>query len=216
VTRRAVPDRWLRGGASLLVALLACALIGCGKKEAPPRSAAGPVGVGVMVGGAGGAPGARPAPPAFDSAAPITDSTSSVHYASLEALRDTVERLLRGLVSAADTAVHVSRDTVTFPYWFAKAPPARGWVVKAVINDASGCPVEMLESALMARGWVMKYGYESDGADGTALGLASRDYFCLIEGRWVGGDESDTTFVPPPGCTVLATCVPRRADDVMK
>jgi len=31
-----------------------------------------------------------------------------------------------------------------------------------------------------------------------------------------GKKEAAPTFVPPPGCTVLATCVPRRADDVMK
>ena len=207
--RRAVPDRSrLRGGASLLLALLLCVAGGCGRRSTAAAGAGVPVaGVGVSV-----APGSAP-PPAAEIA-PLADSISNASYPSLEAARDTVEFLLRHIVNLADTAVHVSRDTVTFPYWYAKAV-GKGWVVKVVVNDDSGCPVEELESALMARGWVMRNGYMADGTDGTTLGLKSRTLFCLIEGRWDGGDDSDTTYVPPPGCTVTATCVPLRADDVM-
>ena len=196
-----------RGGASRLLALLLCVAAGCGRTRAAPSAqvaAAGPARIAVMA--VPRTPGA-PAPPPAE-----VDSVSSTAYASLEALRDTVDLLMRGAVDLADTAVHVSRDTVTFAYWYAKAV-AKGWAVRAVIHDASGCPVEALERALLARGWVMHDGYAADGPDGTTLGLASRDYLCLIEGRWDGGDDTDTTYVPAPGCTAIATCVPLRRDD---
>jgi len=156
---------------------------------------------------AGGASSVQPSPEAV-----LHDSVSTVAYPSLVAVRDTVEMLLRRTVNLADTAVHVSRDTVTFQPWYANTP-VRGWAVRVVVNDASGCPVDALEGALWSRGWVGRYRYSSDGPDGTTLGMQSRDFFCLIEGAWEGGDESDTTIVPRPGCTVTATCVPRFADD---
>jgi len=40
--------------------------------------------------------------------------------------------------------------------------------------------------------------YMADGPDGTTLGLKSRTVFCLIEGKWDGGDDTDTTYVPLP------------------
>ena len=208
---RAVPG-WMRprDGASLFLALLFCFAAGCGGNAGPGhRPAAGRVAVmGAQV-AAGRAASVLPLGPSPE------DSVSAVTYASLEAARDTVEMLMRRSVDLADTAVHVSRDTVTFARWFAKSI-ARGWVVRAVVNDTSGCPVEPLENALMARGWVMAYGYAADGPDGTTLGLRSRDFMCLVAGRWDGGDDSDTTYVPAPGCVVTATLVPLGADDVLR
>src|SRR5262249_37274999 len=208
--RRAVPDRTRRGGASLLAVVVFCAAIGCGRQQAPPRavSAGGPAASaarGVAV------PNVSAAPPV--SEAPAVDSIPTAHYASLEAVRDTVYRLLRGCVNLADTAIHLSRDTVTFEYWYVKGI-AKGFVVKAVVNDTSECPDEKLRNALMDRGWVRPRGYEADGDDGSVLGLVSRDHFCLIEGRWYSFDPTDTTYVPPPGCVVTAICIRRRADDV--
>jgi hypothetical protein len=210
--RRAVLDRTLlRGGASLLLAVWLAASLGCGKT--PPR--AGGAGVAASSGGVGVATpsGAMPPPPAAD--VPVADSTSNLRFASLEAARDSVYRLLRGVVDLADTAVHLSRDTVTFEYWHAKAT-ARGWVVKVVVNDTIECPIEKFESALMARGWVQNFHYQADSDDGEVLGLAARDLFCVVEGRWDGGDPTDSTYVPRPGCTVTATIVPLRADDAPK
>ena len=206
MTRRAVPgSAGLRAGASLVLLLLLAPGVGCVRKPSP-APAVGTPRVGVM-----GMPStAAPPAPVVETFNP--DSSSTVAYASLEAVRDTVERLLRQAVNLADSAIHVSRDTVTFQPWTAKTP-VRGWAVRVVVNDASGCPVDALEGALWARGWAGRYRYSSDGADGTSLGMVSRDFFCLIEGAWEGGDESDTTVVPRPGCTVTATCVRRFADD---
>jgi hypothetical protein len=44
--------------------------------------------------------------------------------------------------------------------------------------------------------------------------FASRRVLCVVDARWDGGDDSDSTVVPDVGCTVTITCVPRRDDDV--
>jgi hypothetical protein len=35
---------------------------------------------------------------------------------------------------------------------------------------------------------------------------------CRVEGRWDGGDESDSTYIPSPGEHIELTCVPRVPD----
>jgi hypothetical protein len=134
-------------------------------------------------------------------------------YPSLEATRDSMEALVRRLVAPGDTAIHVRRERVTFEYAYARAK-ARGWASHVVVNDTSACPNSALEDALTAAGWIPDYDYQADGTDGGDLGFLSRHALCVIEARWDGGDDSDTTYVPVPGCTVTLTCVPRRRDDV--
>lgn len=209
--RAASGPRRPRGGASLLVALCLGLPAGCGHPHAaapapPAGAAASAPRLAVMA--APGAPGrVMPAVPEA-----MADSVSATAYVSLEALRDTLERVVRASVNLTDKAVHVTRDTVTFQYIYARTF-VRGYVVRVVIDDASPCPAELIESALWARGWVAHHGYDADGPDGTAFGLLAHDYFCLVEGSWDGGDDSDSTYVPRPGCTVTATVVPKRADD---
>jgi hypothetical protein len=41
----------------------------------------------------------------------------------------------------------------------------------------------------------------------------SQNFFCLVEGQWDGGDDTDESYEPEPGCQVTVTCVPRRLDD---
>jgi len=50
----------------------------------------------------------------------------------------------------------------------------------------------------------------------SGFGRAPLAALILCAALGCGKKEAAPTFVPPPGCTVLATCVPRRADDVMK
>jgi hypothetical protein len=67
--------------------------------------------------------------------------------------------------------------------------------------------------ALEASGWVADAQYDADGPDGTVFALVCREALCEIEGRWDGGDDSDSTSVPEPGETVILRCVPRPAFD---
>jgi len=196
--------------------LLACAALlvaGCGERHpqsgaaTPPVASSGPV-AGSRV---GVARVYTLSPPESTIAPNRTEPTAE--YPSLAAARDAIEAILRRAANPADTAIHFGREAVTFRYRFASASAA-GWAVRVVVNDTSACPHEKLIEALPAAGWVDDYGYSADGADGTNMGFVCRQFLCLIEAHWDGGDPTDSTYVPLPGCEVLVTCVPRRADDV--
>ena len=137
----------------------------------------------------------------------------TARYASLNAVRDTVEAILMRALPLGNPAVHWSREPVQFRYHYANATTV-GWAVHVTVTDTTDCPNTALEHGLEAAGWAPHWGYGADGADGSDMGYVTREYLCVIEASWVGGDESDTTYVPPPGCEVTVTCVPRRMDDV--
>jgi hypothetical protein len=138
----------------------------------------------------------------------------TARYASLEAARDSVGVIVRRCISPADTATHLSGPVpVSFDYMYSNKK-GRGWAYTVTVTDTSGCPVEAVEKALGDAGWAESFGYSADGADGTTMGYLSKNFFCLVEGQWDGGDESDPSVLPTPGCTLKVTCVPRREDDV--
>ncbi len=157
--------------------------------------------VGLLVSGAGASFAAEEWPP-----------QPTARYASLEAARDSIGAIVARCVSRADTAIHVSREPVTFDYLYVKAS-ARGWAFHITVNDTSDCPNETVGDALTDAGWVESFGYSADGADGSNMGYVCRNFFCLVEGQWDGGDATDESYVPEPGCRVTVTCVPRREDD---
>ena len=207
-----VPIPW-RMRAFLQLACAALVLAGCGGRRD----------------GASAVQAATPAPPAAPGALArafvMTPRETSLtqpappppeptaHYASLEAARDAIEAMLRDTVSTADTAIHFSRKAATFDYIWVKAS-ARGLALGVVVYDTTACPHDALMNTLRAAGWVDDWHYSADGDDGTQMGLVCRQFLCVVEGRWDGGDPTDTTYVPPPGCEVTATIVPRRLDDV--
>jgi hypothetical protein len=72
-----------------------------------------------------------------------------------------------------------------------------------------GPSVNHLQDAFTAAGWVEDGWYSADGADGTTFGMVSREALCFVEASWAGGDESDTTYEPPPGIKITLRVVPR-------
>ena len=146
---------------------------------------------------------------------PPKQPESKVKYASLEAARDSIGAIVSRCYSHADTAVHVSREAVTFEYLYAKGT-AKGWATHITVTDTTACPFPVVEKGLLDAGWVEMFGYMADGADGGNMGYLSKNFFCLVEATWDGGDDSDPSYVPAPGCKVTVTCVPRRMDDVPK
>ncbi|HYR51559.1 MAG TPA: hypothetical protein VET83_02970 [Candidatus Dormibacteraeota bacterium] len=137
---------------------------------------------------------------------------SATAYASLEAARDSVGKIVWRCLNHADSTVRFSREAVTFDYRYAKTQ-AHGWAFEVFANELASGLMGCVQEALTAAGWVEHYGYMADGADGSNEGYLSRNFFCLIEGDWDGGDDADSTYVPQPGCHVVVTCVPRREDD---
>jgi len=137
----------------------------------------------------------------------------AVEYASLETARDSVLAIVQRLAPRGDTAIHVSVGPAWFKYWYLP-DSASGYAVRVVVTDTTFCPVEEVAEALTAAGWGPHSGYSADGTDGTVMGFETTKYVCILEGRWDGGDDSDPTYVPAPGCAMTATCVPRLKKDV--
>jgi hypothetical protein len=154
--------------------------------------------------------GAGKAPPAAGHAA--GPSLPSVDYPSLIAARDSVETLIRHNVDLSMPTYHLTVAPVRFKYWYAKGS-ADGWAFHITVGDTLGCPNNLVENALVAAGWEPKYDYAADGPDGTVMAMQTLHYLCVIEGQWDGGDDSDPSYVPEPGCDVIVTCVPRREGD---
>lgn len=201
-----------------LAFLLGMALAGCAQGRADtPAPGASPR---VLPGG-GSSPPARAIVRAFavpSDTVQLSPETSppapTVEYPSLEAARDSVLAIVRRALPRGDTAIHLSVGPARFKYWYLP-DSASGYAVRVVVNDTTFCPVEEVARALTAAGWGYHSGYSADGPDGTVMGFETRKYVCIIEGRWDGGDDSDPTYLPAPGCEMTATCVPRRTDDVM-
>ena len=136
-------------------------------------------------------------------------------YASLEAARNAVDAILSRTLAQGDTAIHVSRESSSFTYIYASAT-VKASTVHIVVTDTTACPNEALGDSLMKAGWVPNYGYSADGTDGSDMGYMTAKYLCVIVAQWDGGDDTDTTYIPPPGCEVRITCVPRLENDVPK
>jgi hypothetical protein len=137
----------------------------------------------------------------------------TAQYVSLLAARDSIGAIVSRSISKGDTAIHVSRRAVTLEYRYVMASAA-GWAFHIVVTDTSVCPDMAVKDALAAAGWVEDFQYGADGTDGSTAAFLCRNFFCLIEGHWDGGDDTDDSYVPAPGCEVILTCVPRREDDV--
>jgi hypothetical protein len=137
----------------------------------------------------------------------------TAEFESLEAVRDSIESILRRSMSPADTAIHFSRGSVSFRYHYARVrTPALA--IHVVVTDTSMCPQTLLADALTRSGWIPNLGYQADGTDGEVMAFVTRTFMCVVEGEWDGGDDTDSTYVPAPGCKLTVTCAPRRADDV--
>jgi hypothetical protein len=47
------------------------------------------------------------------------------------------------------------------------------------------------------------------------MGYRRNNYLCVVQGRWNGGDDMDTTWVVT-SCELIVTCVPSREGDQPK
>jgi hypothetical protein len=67
-------------------------------------------------------------------------------------------------------------------------------------------PIDSLLAWLKARGWLEVTTMSADGPDGTLQGIRQGGVTCLVEGRWDGGDDADTTYVPSDTMEVHFAC----------
>jgi hypothetical protein len=55
-------------------------------------------------------------------------------------------------------------------------------------------------------GWRADIRSEADGPDGTVFRIVKGNTFCLVEGKWDGGDDSDPKYVPSKKYEVIVQC----------
>jgi hypothetical protein len=72
--------------------------------------------------------------------------------------------------------------------------------------------IKLLERYFERAGWKSDEECSADGPDGTVWGVRRGGVRCLVEGRWEGEDDSDTTYVPRPEYDVTVDCLPDHAD----
>ena len=49
----------------------------------------------------------------------------------------------------------------------------------------------------------------ADGPDGTSFTAIKMNVFCVVEGHWDGGDDSDPSYVPSTRYEVVVKCANR-------
>ena len=69
-------------------------------------------------------------------------------------------------------------------------------------------PDQRLRSLLPTRSWKEDLSYAADGPDGTAFALRRGAVLCLFRGRWDGGDDADSSYVPGDRYELVVGCLP--------
>lgn len=67
-------------------------------------------------------------------------------------------------------------------------------------------PTDQISDLLTKEGWSQNYEYSADGPDGTTFSLIKDGNWCIVHGRWDGGDDSDSTYVPLDNYQVIVLC----------
>ena len=65
-------------------------------------------------------------------------------------------------------------------------------------------PLETARDFLNEGGWCADK--MADGPDGTSYIALKKNVFCIVEGHWDGGDDSDPKYVPSPLYEVVVKC----------
>jgi hypothetical protein len=113
-------------------------------------------------------------------------------------------------LKSVDSA-QVSQTKGTFTY---RGRQYRGCITKLIrdrsrISDAQN-PGSLLypfkDSPVYRAGWRADIESEADGPDGTAFRMIRRNTFCFVEGKWDGGDDGDSRYVPPKRYEVIVNC----------
>ena len=76
-------------------------------------------------------------------------------------------------------------------------------------------PVDSIMRWFGERGWQDRTTISADGADGTVQGVRRAAVTCLVEGRWDGGDDTDSTYVPSDTMEVHIACTRTMASDTL-
>jgi hypothetical protein len=193
---------------------VACGLLACSREAAPPAA---------RQAYAQSAVAATLAPPAQSGAAGGDHGSWATAGVSIpDALREPcakVNSLVRSVVTSVPAGTKITEfigpQAITFNYQFAKAQSAGcEFAVRGSDTVSSSSLFEAIEKAFHETDWKsMEAAYSADGPDGSDVGYSRDGLLCVMEGRWDGGDDSDSTVIPGSDFDVFVTCAPLRADD---
>ncbi len=167
----------------------------CTPSDRPSSAASGTAGVASSVAGA--------------PSAPAPDARIDADVRAACALGDSLLRHLPPV--ALEPMQLVPFDSV----WPGDVPR---WGCRVMANGhtkTSALSVDTLWHSLEARGWNTHTMISADGPDGTVVGLRHRGVTCVIDGRWDGGDDSDTTYVPSDDIEVRVGCARTIGSDTL-
>ncbi len=122
---------------------------------------------------------------------------------------DSLLRQLPGSLTQWQTAV--SFDSV----WYSTTVRWACRVAAVGHTRDSWLSVDTIMKGFKQRGWNDQTQIAADGPDGTVQGVHHAGVTCVIEGRWDGGDDSDTTYVPNDTIEVHVACTRTVASDTI-
>ena len=96
--------------------------------------------------------------------------------------------------------------------------PTGRWACRVLAAGRTRSEVFSVDTVLhgfAARGWSDRTMIAADGPDGTVQGVHRGGVTCLLEGRWDGGDDSDSTYVPSDTIEVRVACTRTASADTI-
>jgi hypothetical protein len=196
------------------VVAMVCGLLACSRKAAPPEAREAHPQSAVAT---------TPAPPVHSGAAGADHGSWATAGGSIpDALREPcakVYNLVQSVVTSVPAGTKITDfigpQAITFKYQFAKAQSGGcEFIVRGSDTVSSSSLFAAMEKAFHEAAWTsMEAAYSADGPDGSDVGYSRDGLLCVIEGRWDGGDDSDSTVIPGPDFDVFVTCAPLRVDD---
>lgn len=151
----------------------------------------------LLAGGAGVTPAPFQRPPAARDSLRRTALPANVWAA-----RDSIARMLAGVRD-----IKVSRSSGLLEDTFGRPHLACRLLVDGTRTLTGTGVVDRLRPWLESHGWTPDDECSADGPDGTFWGMQRDGVRCLIEGRWEGGDDSDSTYVPSLAYIAIIDCM---------
>ena len=118
-------------------------------------------------------------------------------------VRAVSDSIAKHLARETGFAPQRSVDSVGFYFIGCNRPSARITLEWSSDSLRGREPFDVVDQDLPKLGWVQDVQHGGDGPDGTFYGFTRGRLLLVIEGRWDGGDGTDSTYVPDPGKTLF-------------
>jgi hypothetical protein len=143
--------------------------------------------------------------PSRQPPAPISGERSGVADPPEPGICDTVAQVL---AAPAPRRLRLVRDTLVPDPGIGTPWPRPGCLLQVTDTSGPGSGLtEQLDQWLRHQGWLSATPYSADGTDGTVFGFVRNGQLCIVQGRWDGGDGTDSAYVPRPEYELTVGCV---------